>query len=1514
MNSEDGKSYYGIGLDNSQLKQDADEAKRILTDIDKKVTEATGSVGKAVHVPDVNVDVEVTTNAGAVAREVSDAMEQVGQSVDRGRASVGAFDDEMRLLAEKALQQSDRVRELLTDTPQVNIDFISNADDTAQAIAQAFAELDRVYEGNKQGIVELEAEYRRLSEEQRKANNRGDGKTASALRQQKAIVEEVINTRKSLLREIEETADKLHKEEASLLKAGEEAKASAEKHVSLRQRLREVKTALVEMEASGQRGTEAYKALQAEAARLTDAWSDASAQATILAHDQRGMQGVISGLSGLSGAASVAQGAMGLFGVENEKLQQIMLRVQSVMAITMGLQQIQQTLNKDSAFTLVTLNGLRRIWNKLLGESASVQAEDTASTSANTTATAENAVATGANTSARATNNASTATGARAQEAHTVATQTATVATTSQTVATRAASIALRGLKAALISTGIGALIVAVGELASWLTSLASASAEASEEAKKMGEVTDKGNEAYIKARIEIDNYKIRLERFNGSKAQEKKLVEELNSKYGDALGYYKSVAEWKATLIQRSEQYAESLRKEAEMQALASEYTEAYKEFQKVKDSSVDEYGHFWDSQDSKALARYEVYEKALDRRNKAEARLNAKAKEIYSFNSSNQIGGHVDNTKTHGKSKGATFDPEKASLEVKQAHDAYAKEVKKYTKEAQDEITKLAIDAQEAGLTREINEIRQGTRKQLEALNDRYDAIVEARKASAKAVYLSKKGATEVGWSKSEEGKRSLEEWRAVVEKETPEIVSLYRRMWDATTAQGEQSVLKAQEKYHDALVEEFGSAQDKEDKLLRDWTKRIATIPIEFQDEAVRKMDEELSRVSSERFRKAIDWESVFGDLSKQALPVLEYTLGRVRQYFEANKGVLSTQEIKDYQEAIKNMESEIAGRNPFASLHKAIRDIGKAKTEYTEAIGAMVTAQERLTEAKKAYNEVLKEKTSIQEKYDDSDSPEFVEAIARANERLSVAQKEQAKAQEESDKATRRAMQARNGITSAYKNFESSLKSVGGILKDVGGKAKTLSAIFSTDVANSIEKVVGFTSEIIDATSSAIQAIGDVGKSVASGIKTTVESAAAGATAAATAGATAVSTIEKASAVLAVISAALQVATAIANLFNNDDAKQKTIDSLQGEIDQLQWELSNTGAVKLDSTYGDALERVRDLYSETAKEVLKIKDTTERATPAQVRFLQLFGLTNKRGEIFGKTVEKIAGAYARMDYTANKALGADRFNDGKAKLENLAKQQLLIQQQIEEESRKKKPDSRKIEEYRNKLKETSDQMAEAVNTPLERIIGSSAENLASTLGNAFFEAAKAGENAMEGWHKKTNEIVGDILRRMLISQYLEPKIGEIFNKYKTRWFDEKGALRSIDEVNRSSAELTRDIEAVGEKFRIQYAALDEVNKKLITENGGRTASQKGIATASQDSVDELNGRMTAVQGHTYSINEQTKQLTTTTGLILQSIVNIESETNGFKARLERIEHSVKRTTDTLESIALTGIKIK
>ena len=1479
MNSEDGKSYYGIGIDTSELRRDAEEAKQILTDIDKAVVDATSG--------------------------------GVGSVVGKGSEGVTQLSEQVQALGQATLEQSQRVRELLTDIPTVNIDFVSNAPDTAQAIEQAFAELDRAYEANKRGIAELEAEYRRLAEEQRKANNRGDGKGATALREQKAVVEQVIATRKRLLSEIEATADQLHKEEATLRSAGEQAKQAGEKHVSLRQRLREVKTALVELEASGQRGTEQYKALQAEAARLTDAWSDASAQATILAHDQRGMQGVISGLSGLSGAAAVAQGAMGLFGAENEKLQQIMLRVQSVMAITMGLQQIQQTLNKDSAFSLVTLNSLKKVWNKLIGESAVKQSEEAVSTTASTVATTANTAATTANTASKTTNNTAATTGVTAQRTLAGSTVLATAATTAQAVATRAASIALRGLKAALISTGIGALIVAVGELVGWLSSLASATSEAEERAKQMAEITSKGNEAYVKARVEIDNYQLKLERYSGSKEKEKSIVKELNSKYGEALGYYKSAAEWKRILQEKGEAYANTMLREAEAQAVLSKYTEAYIALQDAKNKKASEYGSWYTSDARDELTKKRAIEKLQKEADELEATYRKAFAAAEQTKQTANIGGHVDPTTTKSKTSGRTFDPAKAALEERQAREAYAKDAKKYIKEAQDELTKLAIDAQEAGLTRELNEIRQGTKKQLEALNERYEAIAEARKAEAKAIYMSKKGATEAGWANSAEGKRTTKDWQEVVAKDSPEIARLYDRMWQSVTANGERAIKAAQQKYHDALIDEFGSIQDKEDKLLRDWSKRIATMPVEFQDEAVRKMDEELSKISSERFRKAIDWESVFGDLTKQSLPVLEYTLGRVRQYFEANKGVLSTQEIKDYQEAIKNMENEIAGRNPFASLHKAIRDISRAKVEYSDAIGAMVAAQERLTKAQRAYNEALREKTAVQDAHEDQTTPEFLAAIAEANEKLAAAQKVQAKAQDESDEAVRRAMQARNGITASYANLTTSLRNVGGVLKDVGGKAKLLASIFSTDVAEGLAQVVDFTGEIIDATSSAIQAVGDVGKSVAKGVADTVQSASAGATAAATAGATAVSMVEKASVVLAVISAALQVATAIANLFNNDGKKQKQIERLQAEIDQLQWELSNTGATRLSAEYGDALEKVRDLYASTRDEVMALRKESIATGSAWER---MFAVARTRGEVFAKTVEKIAEAYANMRYTANKALGEARLDDGRTKLENLAKQQLLIREQIDAEQGKKKKDKGKVAEYKQKLTEIGNQMAEALNEPLEKIIGSSAESLASELGNAFFDAAKAGEDAMEGWHKKTNEIVGDIVRRMLVTKYLEPQLGELFNKYKSKWFNEKGVFNGIDAVNSSASEMATEIGRIGESFGQAYGALDDSLKKFTKGDEGRTPSQKGIATASQDSIDELNGRMTAIQGHTFAISEHTRQLTATTGLILQSIVNIESETNGLGARMARIEVTTKRTSDTLEEMALTGIKIK
>lgn len=182
--------------------------------------------------------------------------------------------------------------------------------------------------------------------------------------------------------------------ERAIRNVGGAVEQTGEKHVSLRTQLREVREELVAMEQAGKRGTQAYSDLQDKAALLTDALSDANAQARILAHDQRGTQGVLSGLTGLSGAFSAAAGAAGLLGAEEDKLQAVMARIQNLMGITVGLQQLQQTLDKDSAFRLVVLNGLKKWWVKVQTEAAVADAAEAEAASAGATAhTAHSAAA-----------------------------------------------------------------------------------------------------------------------------------------------------------------------------------------------------------------------------------------------------------------------------------------------------------------------------------------------------------------------------------------------------------------------------------------------------------------------------------------------------------------------------------------------------------------------------------------------------------------------------------------------------------------------------------------------------------------------------------------------------------------------------------------------------------------------------------------------------------------------------------------------------------------------------------------------------------------------------------------------------------------------------------------------------------------------------------------------------------------------------------------------------------------
>lgn len=429
----------------------------------------------------------------------------------------------------------------------------------------------------------------------------------------------------------------------------------------------------------------------------------------------------------------------------------------------------------------------------------------------------------------------------------------------------------------------------------------------------------------------------------------------------------------------------------------------------------------------------------------------------------------------------------------------------------------------------------------------------------------------------------------------------------------------------------------------------------------------------------------------------------------------------------------------------------------------------------------------------------------------------------------------------------------------------------------------------------------------------GIVQLVTMSAAGMQATAGTAAAAISTVEKASVILTVISAALQVAMAIANLFNNDEERQKEIEALQGRIDTLQWELDNADIVKLREGGINTLGMMRESLESVTAELLR-----QRAVMGDLDGVKklVFGGAVNDTEALNKITTQLSAAYGNVAYSANKALGADKYKSAKDNLNKIAEQQLLIQEQINKEGDKKKSDSDKIKEWEQQIEELGSQAIEMINGLVEDIIGGTSSDIANELADAFFEAFEAGEDAAEAWGDKVNDIVGDILKRMMIQQFLEEPLGRIFDKYKQRWFKD-GDFQGIDAVTNSLTGFASDLQAVGSDFADIWNALPDEVRNIIngTQEASREASQgEGIATASQESVDELNGRMTAVQGHTYSINESMKQLTGTTALILQSVINIEGNTDRMDNRMAHIESDMSQVKNTVSDLALKGIKIK
>jgi hypothetical protein len=216
---------------------------------------------------------------------------------------------------------------------------------------------------------------------------------------------------------------------------------------SLKKQLREAQNEVGAL--SDKFGATSKEAIEAakRAAELRDRIGDARALTEAFNPDAK-FKALTASLSGVAGGFAAVQGAIGLFGSESKELEKQLLKVQSALALSQGLQSIGESIDSF----------------KQLG--AVIQST--------TIFTRANALA-----------------------------NTATAATmTALGIAVDTTSVSFRVLKTAIAATGIGLAVIAIGELISAISSYTSAADKAKEAQDKLNESIKKGADDALEVEI----------------------------------------------------------------------------------------------------------------------------------------------------------------------------------------------------------------------------------------------------------------------------------------------------------------------------------------------------------------------------------------------------------------------------------------------------------------------------------------------------------------------------------------------------------------------------------------------------------------------------------------------------------------------------------------------------------------------------------------------------------------------------------------------------------------------------------------------------------------------------------------------------------------------------------------------------------------------------------------------------------------------------------------------------
>ena len=496
------------------------------------------------------------------------------------------------------------------------------------------------------------------------------------------------------------------------------------------------------------------------------------------------------------------------------------------------------------------------------------------------------------------------------------------------------------------MTTGIMLLVMYGDEIWDWTKSLFGAKKGVDEfniSLKEMTEIEKDGRAQMVRTRFELKSVIDEIKNFTGSKEQEKAKVEALNRKYGESFGYYKTLSEWYDTIIQKSDDYVQSLFLQAKVQNLvkkASEVDEKIAEAEAKDESEFDTwwgYGgkvdRFFSSDQSykqnnngrwkkkeeieRLKSEYNGYILAAENLTKERLKLEQKS----------GIGGHIDPNQS-GKNPEAEA-KQRLATERRLAQD-------------------LAV-LQAENRKEEIDRMQAGTEKKLAQIEYDYNA----RKEEINRQEASwKRENKEAGLSTGDNG----------LTREQQDALEKARASNTESRKKAETDVYREEAEAMRDYLKEYGTFQQQKLAIAEEYAEKIRKAQSQGERLTLEKQrDAAVHKVDMEALTQKIDWGAAFGDLTGLLADQMKNLLGELKQYVKTDEfkktGAADQQVVYDAIERIQSMLPGGNGTLDFARLQTQMHALGDAVTRVQNAELQQEAAFARLKAAQTDYNKAL-----------------------------------------------------------------------------------------------------------------------------------------------------------------------------------------------------------------------------------------------------------------------------------------------------------------------------------------------------------------------------------------------------------------------------------------------------------------------------------------------------------------------------------------------------------------------------